>query len=76
LKIITLAAGDPKLLSLNRRLNLDFHFFDFLNLIISLSYGIFSLKINIMIWRATRFTSAKAGIMGRGMGQYPIAPGG
>lgn len=40
-----------------------FHFFDFLNLITSLWFGIFSLKLNILVWRATRFNSAKGGLM-------------
>lgn len=40
-----------------------FHFFDFLNFITSLWFGIFSLKLNILVWRATRFNNAKGGLM-------------
>ena len=43
---------------------LYFHFYDFFNLIISLWFGIFALKLNIMVFRATRFNSAKSGILG------------
>ena len=43
---------------------LYFHFYDFFNLIISLWFGIFALKLNIMVFRATRFNSAKSDILG------------
>ena len=43
---------------------LYFHFYDFFNLIISLWFGIFALKLNIMVFRVTRFNSAKSGILG------------
>jgi hypothetical protein len=43
---------------------LYFHFYDFFNLLISLWFGIFALKINIAVFRATRFNSSKQGILG------------
>jgi len=42
---------------------LYFHFYDFFNLLISLWFGIFALKINIAVFRATRFNSNKQGIL-------------
>ena len=42
---------------------LYFHFYDFFNLLISLWFGIFTLKINIAVFRATRFNSNKQGIL-------------
>ena len=43
---------------------LYFHFYDFFNLIISLWFGIFALKLNIAVFRATRFNASKSGILG------------
>ena len=43
---------------------LYFHFYDFFNLLISLWFGIFALKINIAVFRTTRFNSSKQGILG------------
>ena len=48
---------------------LYFHFYDFFNLIISLWFGIFALKINIAVFRATRFNASRSGILGS-MGGY------
>lgn len=39
-----------------------FNFYDFLNLLISIWFGIFALKMNIMMYRATRFSSKTAGL--------------
>ena len=48
---------------------LYFHFYDFFNLLISLWFGIFALKINIAVFRATRFNASRSGILGS-MGGY------
>lgn len=40
-----------------------FRIFDFLNLMVSLWFGIFSLKLNIIVWRATRFNTTKTGLL-------------
>lgn len=40
-----------------------FNFYQFLNFIMSLVFGIFALKINIMLYRLTRFNNAKTSIV-------------